>query len=91
MQVTTDGSRLVFTGELDEVSVDQARTSIDEATATGPVELDLTGITHLASIGISLLVATLRRVGSEGIEVVARQGSAADQVLDMYRIPHRST
>ncbi|SDE22960.1 STAS domain-containing protein [Nocardioides lianchengensis] len=91
MQVSTEGSRLVFTGELDEVSIELARESLDSATSAGPVELDLSGLTHLASIGISLLVATLRRVGGDGLEVLARHGSAADQVLDMYRIPHRST
>lgn len=91
MQVSTEGPRLVFTGELDEVSIELARESLDRAIATGPVELDLSGLTHLASIGISLLVASLRRVGGAGLVVVARHGSAADQVLDMYRIPHRST
>jgi anti-anti-sigma factor len=89
VQATTDGDRLSFTGELDEVSIQVARDALDEATERGPVVLDLSGLRHLASVGISLLVATMRRVGPEGLVVVARPGSLADQVLDMYRIPHR--
>jgi anti-anti-sigma factor len=88
VEIEIEGRTVALIGDLDETTVAAAREAIDATAVDGPVVLDLMRLTHLASIGISLLVATMRRLGADGFRVQAVPGSRVGQVLDMFRLPY---
>jgi anti-anti-sigma factor len=88
VEIEIDGRTIIPAGDLDESTVGAVRQAITDTAAGGPVVLDLSRLTHLASIGISLLVATMRRLGDDGFRVEAVPGSRVAQVLDMFRLPY---
>lgn len=57
--------------------------------ATRPLTVDLSRVTHLASAGIRVLAAALRR-SDRKLELVARRGTPADHVLALTQLPHRT-
>ncbi|WP_432876660.1 SpoIIE family protein phosphatase [Kribbella sp. CA-245084] len=57
--------------------------------ATRPLTVDLSRVTHLASAGIRVLAAALRR-SDRKLELVALQGTPADHVLALTQLPHRT-
>jgi len=83
-----DGSRAVLslTGELDLVSAPRVRSAIGalRADAIDEVVVDLSGLTYIDSVGIGLLVATRRRLDSEGRRFSVRD--PAPQVLRLLEI-----
>lgn len=57
--------------------------------ATIPLAVDLSRVTQLASAGIQVLAAALRRSG-RNLELVASRGTPAEHVLALTRLPHRT-
>ncbi|MFD3406527.1 SpoIIE family protein phosphatase [Kribbella sp. NPDC058693] len=57
--------------------------------ATIPLAVDLSRVTQLASAGIQVLAAALRRSG-RNLELVALRGTPAEHVLALTRLPHRT-
>ncbi|MER7250801.1 SpoIIE family protein phosphatase [Kribbella sp. NPDC000426] len=57
--------------------------------ATRPLTVDLSRVTHLASAGIRVLAAALRR-SDRKLELVALRGTPADHVLGLTQLPHRT-
>ncbi|OJF13188.1 hypothetical protein BG844_16355 [Couchioplanes caeruleus subsp. caeruleus] len=57
-----------------------------------PRAVDLTGVSHLASAGVSALhtVAEQHRQQGSGLDLHAAAGSAAQLVLDLVALPHRT-
>jgi anti-anti-sigma regulatory factor len=57
--------------------------------ATIPLAVDLSRVTQLASAGIQVLAAALRR-SDRNLELVALRGTPAEHVLALARLPHRT-
>jgi anti-sigma regulatory factor (Ser/Thr protein kinase)/anti-anti-sigma regulatory factor len=57
--------------------------------ATIPLAVDLSRVTQLASAGIQVLAAALRR-SDRNLELVALRGTPAEHVLALTRLPHRT-
>jgi anti-anti-sigma factor len=62
---------IVFAGDLDLVTAGALRDQILEARARGPAEivLDLSGVTFIDSVGLSLLVTTHNRMVDDGVSL----------------------
>lgn len=77
-------------GAVDESSVDSLREVLAGYPRDQHLTVDLSDLTHLASVGISVLVATHLRLQSGGsvLTLRARQGTIAQQVLKICAIPH---
>jgi serine phosphatase RsbU (regulator of sigma subunit)/anti-sigma regulatory factor (Ser/Thr protein kinase)/ABC-type transporter Mla MlaB component len=56
---------------------------------TVPVTIDLSGVTHLGSAGVTVLHDLVTRDGVE-VTLLAPLGSVAQHVLDLVRLPYRS-
>ncbi len=70
-------------------AVTGALTGADEE---GPrLTVDLTEVTYLPSIGISVLVQGMRRAADVAVDVVlvAARGTAAERVLEITGVPHQ--
>ena len=81
-----DGRRCIeLRGDLDLAGVPAVREPLLAALADpAPVILDLTGIGHLASVGIALLLDVVVQVGAGGApEVVLPESGAARRMLDL--------
>jgi anti-sigma B factor antagonist len=75
----TDGV-LVVAGEVDMASAPRLRAALSHlAAASGPLTVDLTGVSFLDSAGIAALFEEL----PPGSEVIVTAGSIAAQVLDI--------
>lgn len=76
---------LVITGDVDLATAHEFVAAADAWTASGrsgPVRLDLSGVTFLDSTGISALLEIRRAAASVGTEVVVvGQSAAVDRVL----------
>lgn len=57
--------------------------------ATIPLAVDLSRVTQLASAGVQVLAAALRR-SDRNLELVALRGTPAEHVLALTRLPHRT-
>lgn len=86
--VDIDVAEVAVRGDVDARSVDELRVTLDRATLgrTTPVTLDLSAVTHLGSPGVQLLFELLR--DAPDVDLVAREGSVADRVLDVVRLGH---
>ena len=79
---------LALTGPVDQRSADRLRHELTTLTrgGTAPLLLDLSGVTALASAGVQVLHERLDR--SPGLRLLAPEGSAAQHVLDLVRLPY---
>lgn len=86
--VDIDVGEVSVRGDVDARSVDELRVTLDRAShgRTSALTVDLTDVTHLGSTGVQLLFELLR--DDPSIDLVARQGSVADHVLDVVHLGH---
>ncbi|MEV4642068.1 SpoIIE family protein phosphatase [Actinoplanes sp. NPDC049548] len=86
-------SEIRVSGTADAASASMLRQDLLRRTRGGhlPVTVDLTGVTHLASAGVSALhhVAEQHREQGAELDLHAARGSAAQAVLDLVGLPHR--
>jgi serine phosphatase RsbU (regulator of sigma subunit)/anti-sigma regulatory factor (Ser/Thr protein kinase)/ABC-type transporter Mla MlaB component len=86
------GRRIRLDGPLDATTAPNLSVELTEflTKRLGPLTVDMTGVTHVASAGVAALheaVATCLRTGT-GLEFYAPPGSTAQQVLSLVEIPH---
>ena len=91
----TDGPQPTLTvlGPLDSEHTTElgAHLQLAITEAAAAITVDLSGLTLLASAGVDLLFTTVDQARAAGIEVnlQAANGSPAQQVLDLVRLPHQ--
>ncbi|MFI5694106.1 SpoIIE family protein phosphatase [Kribbella sp. NPDC051586] len=85
------GGRLLVGGPIDIATARGFDRILREVArhATRPLTVDLSRVTHLASAGIRVLAAALRR-SDRKLELVALQGTPAEHVLALTQLPHRT-
>ncbi|MCF7550644.1 SpoIIE family protein phosphatase [Pseudonocardia sp. WMMC193] len=87
-----DGDAIRVDGPLDVVNapvLDREMIRRSHGGATSLV-VDLTGVTHLASAGVSVLILARQRcVDGASLTLVAPPGTVADQILTLVRLPHQ--
>ncbi|MFI7599864.1 SpoIIE family protein phosphatase [Actinoplanes sp. NPDC049681] len=87
------GTEVRVSGTIDAASAAQLRQDLLRRTRGGhlPLSVDLTGVTHLASAGVSALhqVAEQHREQGGELDLHAARDSTAQAVLDMVALPHR--
>jgi serine phosphatase RsbU (regulator of sigma subunit)/anti-sigma regulatory factor (Ser/Thr protein kinase)/anti-anti-sigma regulatory factor len=85
-------ARALVHGVIDITTADQLRRRLLAACKGGtlPLTVDLTGVTRLASAGVSTLFELARqlRLHEHSLALVARAGSPVQAVLDIVRLPH---
>ena len=83
--------QLALHGPVDRRSADRLRHELTTLTrgGTAPLLVDLSGVTALASIGVQVLHERL--ASSPGLVLLAPVGSPAQHVLDLVRLPYRTT
>ena len=81
---------LTVRGPVDQSSADRLRTEILSASRGGalPLTVDLTGVTHLASVGVRLLFQLAGAGTAAGVRLSAGTGTPADQVLTLTGLEH---
>jgi anti-anti-sigma factor len=90
-----DVARVRVDGPVDAVTAEQLHTALSHRTRGGtrPLIVDLTGVTHLGSAGVSALFAARRSAmrttdGEPALVLHAPVGSVADHVLTLVGLPH---
>jgi anti-anti-sigma regulatory factor len=70
-------------------SADRLRVEILSASRGGalPLTVDLTGVTHLASVGVRLLHQLVRSASAD-LRMLAAVGTPADQILTLTGLEH---
>jgi len=83
------GQTVTLTGVIDELSVHELRAVLEHKIGKGPLVVDLSQVELLASVGVSELVAALRRAPSDSpLTLRAAKGSIAQVVMAMNVLPH---
>ncbi|WP_306214466.1 SpoIIE family protein phosphatase [Actinoplanes sp. RD1] len=95
LALTEEGAdRLAATGAIDAADAAHLRQELLRRGRGGnlPLTVDLSGVTHLASAGVSALhhVAEQHRKQGTTLDLVAADGSPAQQVLALVALPHRT-
>ena len=88
LDVRSDGdgrTTVAVGGELDIMSTEEFTGAVAEALATGPVLLDLTGVTFMDSTGVRALNTALRVASEQESElrVVDGMQPSVDQILEI--------
>jgi anti-sigma regulatory factor (Ser/Thr protein kinase)/anti-anti-sigma regulatory factor len=85
-----EGARLRLTGALDPAHMDDLRGALAEAPGSGPLVLDLTGVSRVPSTAVQALFAEQDGAEQRDQELVlfAPAGSPAQQVLELARLPY---
>jgi len=83
--------RLLVSGPIDISTAREFDSGLREATrhAISPLTVDLSDVTHLASAGIQILAAALRR-SEDRLVLFAPPGSPAQHVLALTQLPHNT-
>ncbi|BBZ43084.1 SpoIIE family protein phosphatase [Mycobacterium parmense] len=88
--ITEDG-RIVVSGDVDSTSAPtlDRQIAVESRSGIAPLTIDLTGVTHLGSAGVSALADALDRARRQGGEclLVAPPGSPAHHVLSLVQMP----
>jgi anti-anti-sigma factor len=89
--VVSDAGHIVVSGDVDSntASTLDRQIAIESRSGTAPLTIDLTGVTHLGSAGVSALAAARDRALRQGGEcvLIAPPGSPAQHILSMVQIP----
>jgi anti-anti-sigma factor len=84
---------LLVSGSVDELSGVALREAIDKHSdgCTEEMSVDLTDVDFLPSLGIGVLAIAMRTAEENGsrIDLVAAEGTIAEQVLSICGLPHR--
>ena len=88
-------STLLVSGSVDELSGVVLRDAIDKHSdgCTQPMSVNLTDVDFLPSLGIGVLAIAMRTAEEHGtrIDLVAAEGTIAQQVLSICGLPHRQS
>jgi len=86
-----DAGRMVVSGDVDSetASIMDRQLAVESRSGVAPLTIDLSGVTHLGSAGVSALAAARDRARTQGGEcvLVAPPGSPAHHVLALVQIP----
>jgi anti-anti-sigma factor len=86
-----DAGRIVVRGDVDSntASTLDRQIAVESRSGIAPLTIDLSGVTHLGSAGVSALAAARDRARRQGGEcvLVAPPGSPAHHVLSLVQIP----
>ncbi|MCW2812889.1 MAG: Anti-anti-sigma factor [Nocardioides sp.] len=89
-----DARVLTLAGEIEDAAVPQLVEAIAEGTAhyTRSLDIDLSDLEFIPSSAIGVLAVAMRRAAGSGhsLELVAAEGSIAQQVLKVCAMPHRT-
>ncbi len=92
--VVEGAGRIVVTGDVDTNSAPtlDRLVAVESRSGIAPLTIDLSGVTHLGSAGVSALSAARERAGRHGSEcvLVAPPGSPAHHVLSLVQMPYIS-
>lgn len=87
----TDSGHIVVSGDVDSntASTLDRQIAVESRSGIAPLTIDLTGVTHLGSAGVSALAAARDRALRQGGEcvLIAPPGSPAHHILSMVQIP----
>ena len=91
-ELTGDGASAWVRGSVDVTTADEFLRRLLAACRGGtlPLTVDLAGVSHLASAGVSALYRLARQLTGHGnrLQLLARAGSPAQAVLDLVRLPY---
>ena len=86
-----DAGRIVVRGDVDSntASTLDRHIAVESRSGIAPLTIDLSGVTHLGSAGVSALAAARERAHRQGGEcvLIAPPGSPAHHVLSLVQIP----
>jgi anti-anti-sigma factor len=86
-----DAGRIIVRGDVDSstASTLDRQIAVESRSGIAPLTIDLSGVTHLGSAGVSALAAARERASRQGGEcvLVAPPGSPAHHVLSLVQIP----
>jgi anti-anti-sigma factor len=86
-----DAGRIVVSGDVDSqtASTLDRQIAVESRSGIAPLTIDLSGVTHLGSAGVSALAAARDRAHKQGGEflLIAPPGSPAHHVLSLVQIP----
>lgn len=86
-----DAGRIVVSGDVDSAtaSILDRQIAVEGRSGIASLTIDLTGVTHLGSAGVSALSAARERARRQGTDclLVAPPGSPAHHVLSLVQIP----
>ncbi|HET7075248.1 MAG TPA: SpoIIE family protein phosphatase [Mycobacterium sp.] len=91
--VSSDGpvGRIVVSGDVDSTTAStlDRQIAVESRSGIAPLTIDLSGVTHLGSAGVSALVAARDRARKQGAEcvLIAPPGSPAHHVLSLVQMP----
>jgi anti-anti-sigma factor len=83
--------RIVVSGEVDSITAStlDRQIAVESRSGIAPLTIDLSGVTHLGSAGVSALAAAHARARKQGGDcvLIAPPGSPAHHVLSLVQIP----
>ncbi len=86
-----DAGRIIVRGDVDSntASALDRQIAVESRSGIAPLTIDLSGVTHLGSAGVSALAAARERAHRQGGEcvLIAPPGSPAHHVLSLVQIP----
>jgi anti-anti-sigma factor len=86
-----DDGRILVSGDVDATTAStlDRQIAVESRSGVAPLTIDLSGVTHLGSAGVSTLAAARDRARRQGGECVllAPPGSAAHHVLSLVQMP----
>ncbi|OBA63238.1 PAS domain S-box protein [Mycobacterium sp. 1100029.7] len=89
--VVRDAGHIVVSGDVDSntASTLDRQIAVESRSGIAPLTVDLSGVTHLGSAGVSALAAALDRARRQGgsCVLIAPPGSPAQHILSMVQIP----
>jgi anti-anti-sigma factor len=86
-----DPGHIVVSGEIDSTTAStlDRQIAVESRSGIAPLTIDLSGVTHLGSAGVSALAAARERARRQGGDcvLIARAGSPAHHVLSLVQMP----
>ena len=86
-----DAGRIIVSGDVDSTTAStlDRQIAVESRSGLAPLTIDLSGVTHLGSAGVSALAAARERARRQGGECVlmAPPGSPAHHVLSLVQMP----
>src|SRR5207302_3816252 len=86
-----DAGRIIVSGDVDSTTAStlDRQIAVESRSGLAPLTIDLSGVTHLGSAGVSALAAARERARRQGSEcvLIAPPGSPAHHVLSLVQLP----
>ncbi|OBG24754.1 SpoIIE family protein phosphatase [Mycobacterium sp. 852002-51057_SCH5723018] len=94
VSLLSDEGRILVIGDVDATTAStlDRHIAVESRSGIAPLTIDLSGVTHLGSAGVSALAAARDRARRQGGEcvLIAPPGSAAHHVLSLVQMPFNS-